>query len=157
MSLADIRASFFNEVKNRIRTGSKEAIRCPCCETFHTVYHRTISSAVARDLIRFYRKNGLEYGHVTSIHDLGGGDFSKLALWGFVQPMPEEDAESRGGRTSGMWRVTESGELFLKGVINAVKVKLVYRGNHVGEYGERVTIHDCLKNKFDYKKLMGIE
>lgn len=144
------------EARDWLRERVDEGHDCPLCGQFAKVYRRKIHSTMARDLIRLYQRQGMQYAHVaTSLIDSGRGihigDFPKLAHWGLIaeEPIRRED----GGR-AGWWRITDEGRAFIRGVRTVPKYALIYDSRVLGFEGDQVDIHQALGDKFDYHELM---
>ena len=142
-------------VESWMRQNVDKGVRCPACHQFAKVYKRKINSGMARSLIRMYLAGGadkLEYIHVPTAVGSRSREEGKLRYWGLV----EEELEKRpdGGR-AGYWRVTPSGELFVKGLMTVYSHARIYDGRCLGLTGPQVSILDALGDKFDYAELMG--
>jgi len=142
-------------VKTWLRQRVVKGETCPCCGQFTKVYKRKINSGMARSLIRMYLAGGseqLSFIHVPTAVGSRSREEGKLRYWGLV----EEELEKRpdGGR-AGYWRVTPSGELFVKGLMTVYSHARIYDGRCLGLTGPQVSILDALGDKFDYAELMG--
>ena len=142
-------------VKSWLRARVDKGETCPCCGQFAKVYRRKINSGMARSLIRMYlagESEKLNYIHVPTAVGSRSREEGKLRYWGLV----EEELEKRpdGGR-SGYWRVTPSGELFVKGLMTVYSHARIYDGRCLGLTGTQVNIMDALGDRFDYDELMG--
>lgn len=128
--------------------------RCPCCDQFAKRYKRSISGAVSRSLIKMFLEYDRDYFHITSIRSSGGGDFAKLRYWGLVEEKEKDGAKDT--RTSGFWRLTDSGVLFVNNELTVPKYVYTYNGI-VSSFSEgiTVTIEQTLGKKFSYSELMG--
>lgn len=148
------------EARGWLRDHLDEGAECPCCTQRAQVYRRKLHATMARDLIRFWRRFGRDWGHLP---DLGGhpGDFAKLAHWGLI----EEADESRtdGGR-AGWWRVTAQGVLFIAGEHHVHQYVHLYDARRVKPdegrgavfSGALVSIETCLGKRFSYADLMEV-
>lgn len=142
-----------------------DAVVCPCCGQDAKMYKRKIYSASARALIAFY-KYFAQPDHEEWVHGpsylskhLGntvvprGGDWSKLTHWELLEekPMIRDDGSPRAG----YYRITEDGKQFVLGNSSVPKFVFVYDDRVYGfTPGEKVTIHDCLGEDFNYRELM---
>lgn len=146
-----------DKLKKEMAKSKAEGCECPVCGQFVKVYNRSINSTMARQLIKAYREHGREWFHTRDVvldGSAGAGDFAKLQLWALIEPQEHEKGQD-GKRTSGMWRITETGESFIKGRIHRAKHISIYNNEIEGYSEARVYIKDALGNKFDYNKLMG--
>jgi hypothetical protein len=94
--------------------------------------------------------------HVLSKAALNSREHGRLAYWGLIEEMGDVRRED-GGR-AGWWRVTRKGRDFIYGRIFVPWTALTYggkTGSLLGFEGKPVSVHDCLKDKFDYRELMG--
>lgn len=130
----------------------KEGGLCPVCNRFTKIYRRQITSSMARFLIEFWQEHeDFDYHHVFKNYRKCG-DYAKLSYWGLL--------EARGDRpdrkkTSGYWRLTRRGYDFIYGRVEVSKFARVYDSHVLGLDGPRVSIRDCLADRFDYDELMG--
>jgi hypothetical protein len=115
---------------------------------------------MARGLIRIYKEAGLDWLHVQNYYlrqfGKSGSDveYAKLRFWGLLEP--SSDDRDDDGHTSGLWRVTSLGELFVLGR-NAVprRVWLVAPQQRFDGFdGEPISIRQALGDRFDYEELM---
>jgi len=141
------------QLKTWLRTKANDGAECPVCEQYVKIYRRKITSTMARSLIEMYRAGGLGYVHLPTVISSQRADEGKLAYWGLIE---EEKARRPDGGRAGYWRVTELGELFLKGRCRMPKYARVYSGRCLGlDPHEQVTIRDALGTNFDYAELMA--
>ncbi len=141
------------EARKLLREKADKGLDCPCCTQHTQVYHRPITSAMAYGLILFYNHDtGRKPIHAEDffkgVKDLPSsirGDFSKLRFWGLIQADPNNE---------GWYYVTFSGMVFVLGRIKVKSHVKLFNNKKYGMDGEEVDIRECLKNKFDYLKLM---
>ncbi len=143
-----------SEVKEFIKLNSEKGTHCPCCGQFVKVYKRKFNTVMVRGLISLY-KLGPGYHHVRDIikgiSSTGTNDFSKLRYYGLIQEQCNTDSTKR---TSGNWKITPKGELFVLNKISLPKYVFIYNANIEGFSEEFVTIEQALDNKFNYNELM---
>lgn len=139
-----------------LRAGNK--MTCPCCKRYAQVYRRKLHHTVAWQLITLFKKGGdTKYVHVRDLVTRGmsgAGDFTKAKYWGLIQECPVEED---GKKSSGFWRLTEAGSLFVRGILPIRKTLLVYDDKVIGDSDGVVYINDCLGKKFNYMEMMGEE
>lgn len=136
---------------------------CPCCDQFVKLYRRPIHTTMARMLIKLYHFDKLfhpmedRFIHVRYIADgispTGSNDFSKFTFWKMLEEKPKDENDLKG-RTSGHWRITEQGKLFVENSLTVTKYVLLYNDTFYGLMGGRISIRDALGRNFDYDKLM---
>lgn len=156
--------STLREAKEWLRSKLDTGEHCPCCGQFARWYVRKLHSSIAASLIFFYKN--FEYNKFTHKNDLiakakhpwlssalGGGDFSKAALWGLIEEKPKNPSDR--GRTSGYWRLTNRGVDFVCGKTQVQSHVRLYNGKVFGFTGDKVSIIDCLGKRFSYAELMG--
>jgi hypothetical protein len=144
------------EARDRLRElvmKEKEGVPCPCCRQLAKIYRRTIYSTIARALIVMYREGGTtEFVHIPSMFARkAAADVPKLRYWKLLEedPVKRED----GGR-GGWWRVTPTGEQFIRTRLTLPKVCRVYDNKVLSRKGPDVSIVDCLGKRFNYRELM---
>tara|TARA_A100001515_G_scaffold120041_1_gene102859 strand:+ start:8922 stop:9530 length:609 start_codon:yes stop_codon:yes gene_type:complete len=85
----------------------------------------------------------------------GGGDYAKLRYWGLMERMPKDPEQDK--RSSGMWRLTKTGKMFVYGKATVSSV-CYYRhpeGGVLGFEPKQIGIEEALGKKFSYKSLMA--
>lgn len=129
---------------------------CPVCGQFVKVYKRPITSTMARQLIRAYHSYGAgPWFHAKNVI-MGGsstGDFAKFEYWGMIQRQNQQPGTDNK-KTSGLWRITPSGEQFVLRQITAPKYAVIYNAQLLELAGDEVTIADALGTSFNYNELM---
>lgn len=133
---------------------SKKGGICPCCDQLAKVYKRQIHSTMSRMLIALYNL-GPGYHHLNAIMTVknGWGDFAKLSYWGLIEEMVDDGLKP--GRTTGYWKITSDGKLFVQKGIGVSKYALVYNGKCITLDGESVLIDSTLGKNFNYQELMA--
>lgn len=116
-------------------------------------YHRPLNSGQAVSMIRLYRLVGRNWAHLSSTIGTKSREETKLAHYGLI-----ESAHARrvDGAKAGVWRITEKGELFVKGLIKVPSHAWFGPKNTLIEldYTKMVNIKQVLGMKFDYQELM---
>jgi hypothetical protein len=134
---------------------------CPCCGRYSKVYHRTLHTTVAVQLIVMYRIITSPGRHTSEYIDANEiqkrfkrvvGDLSKAKYWGLIVA---KDHTPDDKRSSGFWRMTELGIEFVKGGVKIKKYAHIYDDKVLDATGALVSIEDCLQNKYSYADLMG--
>lgn len=146
-------SALLGEVREWLREqASGKGAPCPCCTQFTKVYRRILNAGMAQSLGRMYQAAGTDWQHVPTTTVGGSREEGKLRYWGLV----EEADERQGGQRAGWWRVTETGEAFLKGEIRLPRWALVFDSRCLGLDDQKmVSIHDVLGDQFNYSDLMG--
>lgn len=162
----DLFSESLDSAKSFVSKNRKEGVVCPCCGQFSKIYKRKLNSTMSYGLLVFInvnRRNGFgKYYHMLEIAKADkrfqncsrGGDFAKLAYWGFITEMPK-DPKRTDSRTSGFWKATENGVLFSEGKITVPKYVYVYNQKAQGFSDEQINIKESLGNAFNYSELMG--
>jgi len=150
------------EAKRWLKDRLEDGTYCPCCDQFAKIYHRQIHASMAVHLIILYKLSGRtgEYIHKSvlmrqakmSVSSFGGGDFAMLRFWGLIEEQFKD--LNKDSRTSGSWKITEKGILFVDQRITVQQKVRIYNGGVLNFYGPMVSIVDCLHNKFSYADLM---
>ena len=140
----------------------KEGCRCPICNQNVKMYKKKVDSQMAFFLIKLHRltkKYPLQnYFHVSDDINVTlkvGGSWAKLRYWELIEEQPK-DSNDTEKRTSGMWRISQKGMMFVEGNLSIPKYVKLYNQTFYGYEGERVSIQDALSSKFSYRELMGM-
>lgn len=149
--------------RRRLIKERDKGTHCGACGQFTKVYKYPIHSTIALSLFRL-RWAG-EPGSWVHITDVAAkmprvtlnGDFGKLAWWGLTEQKSKNPDVHIAGRTTGLWRITPKGLQFLQDEIEVPRHCLNFNNTILGWSDDMVRIKDCLKNKFDYQKLMAGE
>jgi hypothetical protein len=131
-------------------TPTKEIQTCPCCDQLVKLYMRSISGGMAKDLVKLYSYAD-KYMHITTFSNTHGGDFAKLAYWDLVSTYKSDNPKSK---SSGMWRVTDKGILFLERKLSIPKYVFLYNKKVHGFSDDLIGIDDTFKESFSYAELM---
>ncbi len=132
---------------------------CPCCDSYCRVYRRKFHSEMARFLVTMVVRHRLDprWFHVREVVAGGSGatksstDGSYLAHWGLVEPKPKTSGE----KSSGLYRPTEKGAVFVDGRITVPSHIFLYNNQVEGWSDTQTTIQEALGNRFNYPELMG--
>tara|TARA_R110000772_G_scaffold74129_2_gene161590 strand:+ start:549 stop:1004 length:456 start_codon:yes stop_codon:yes gene_type:complete len=142
------------EAKEHLRSNFEKGCKCPACGQFVKLYKRKFNTVMARSLISLYQLGG-GFHHVKEIikgiSDTGTNDFSKLKYYGFIA---EEINVETQKRTSGNWKITQTGIDFVLRNITVHSYVLLYNGKMQGFSGEQINIETALGNRFNYAELM---
>lgn len=133
-----------------------DSCHCPTCGRYAQVYMRGITKTVAKQLAALYQKQR-SIGDYVHVRDLvmgasGSGDFSKALYFGLIEEKPNTSEKQK---TSGYWRLTAKGKLFIQGHIRIPRRAAVYNGDVLFFTPETVSFKDCYGEGFDYQKLMS--
>jgi len=140
----------------------EKAGTCPTCRRTMKVYKFRLGS-YARLLIWMYQNERAESDCWLHVPDApvpevtnGGGDYAKLEVWGLIERSPTNDDPTK--KSSGYWRLTESGRRFLLGKTTEPS-HFFYeppptRDGVLGFETNRVSIQEALGRHFNYKALM---
>jgi len=154
-----------SDAQTRVDAGkyNRGGISCPCCGQLCKVYRRKLNSAMARFLIWLARytmdrgydpKVGGPWVEMDKFPRIqrrpGGGDFAKLRYWGLIEEMDNNDSAKR---SSGIWRITPDGMMFVRGHGRVKEAALIYNNACIGFSVEEVTIRGALGTKFNYESL----
>lgn len=134
-------------------------VECPCCGQFAKLYPRKLYADQAAWLIWLVRRHteimgaGDEAGWVPVTESpVRGGDYAKVAHWGLCELRPKDQGDNK--RTSGLWRPTSDGILFVRGQLLVPSHVLLFDNEVRGRSKDLVSIRDVLGEKFDYHELM---
>lgn len=110
---------------------------CHYCGAKMKEYPFTLRKGIVRALVKWYKKNGLEYGKKADVK-LSRGEYSNwahLRYWGLIEALP---GDGRGGT----WRVTQKGLDFITGKISLRKKVWTWRNKIQREEGQLTYIQD---------------
>ena len=147
------------DAKRYIERHRDTGLRCPCCNSFLKVYKRKMHQEMAYLLIRLYKLRLSDYHHTNTLVALTGefrfrgGDWALLRHWGLIEKMPKNPLEDK--KSSGFWRITTMGKLFVEGVAKMPSHVMIYNGDFVRFDGHHVSIRECLGKRFSYEELLG--
>lgn len=127
---------------------------CPCCGQLVKLYKRKLHAQMAAWLCSLVRQSGPDL-HWVSIDELParGGDYGKLVHWGLIEQQDKAPEDTKR-RTSGLWRPTIAGRVWVQRGSAVPKYALVRLGQLVELTGELITVEDALAEQFDYAQLM---
>jgi len=128
---------------------------CFHCHQTVTWYERGLYGSMTMALIRLYHltcsDTQKEWHHINTFFKRRG-DFAKLAWWGYIETMSNIDPSKK---SSGLYRITALGRLFVQGGVSAPPKAMVCQNNVHWWSGRPVRIYDTLGKNFDYHELMG--
>jgi len=149
------------DAKCYVEARRDEGVPCPCCTQYCKVYPRSLNAPMVRFLIwlvkEFEARNvprtwiNVNDGPLIQ-HRKGGGDFAKMAHWGLIEQMANDDDTKR---TSGYWRPTQAGVDFVHMRTTVPQKVLLYLNEPVGFSPEVTDVVTALGTGFDYRELMN--
>lgn len=154
-----------DEAKRFLKENFDKGADCPCCGQFVKLYKRRITSSMALALILLYgedKKHPGEWIHVANFLNIvpnlpaavrNTGDVAKFTFWGLVEKM--EGKREDGNKRNGFHRITQKGRWFVEGRMQVPKFALLFDNRLYGlDESKQISIHDALRNRFDYNTLM---
>lgn len=155
------------EAKDFINQNVEKGVCCPCCKQYLKLYKRKMYSGPTVLLVALYRlsnRRGNNFYHVIEIlkqvlkNDAIKiiGDGAKANYFGLMEEKKKEKNKTHK-RTSGFWKITEKGRLFVEGKIKIPKYAFVLDGKITGYSKEEVDVFETIGKKFDYAELMGFK
>lgn len=132
---------------------------CLCCHRSARVAKLRVHSTLARMLISIYvYSKDMDGGwvHLESFRPKkhgSGRDFCILKHWGLTQPKAAAIDEDKN--SSGYWRLTEAGRLFVEGGSRISKNIFTLDDMVIKKSDEQVSIQDCLTKKFSWQELIN--
>jgi len=144
--------STLKEIKEHLQSGWVKGTSCPACKQLVKIYPHQINSAIARVLIRMYNSDA-EW--INIFRDLKPSTtmYSIAAFWKLIEPKGDEPENN--SKSSGYWRLTEKGRLFVENNLDIPKHAYIYNNQVRGFSAEEISIVKALGKKFDYAELMG--
>jgi len=155
-NLESIKSSIFS------KENMKDGCKCPACNQNVKMYKKKIDSQMSFFLIKLYRlskKNPFKsYFHVQDDIDVSmkvGGSWAKLRYWELIKEQPKDSSDTTK-RTSGMWRITDKGIMFVENNLKVPKYVKLYNQTFYGYDGEMTSIEETIKDRFNYSELMSM-
>jgi hypothetical protein len=153
-----------DEAKISLRENWDKGIDCPCCGQRVQRYNYSLYATSALALIRLYRltqnDRNQDWFHVNEYAEAMDGKarashFTELRYWGLIEKRPFNENPAK--KSSGFWRITSKGVLFVLGHQALRSRFFIYNNRFLGfdEDSDMITIRDALGTKFDYQTLMG--
>jgi hypothetical protein len=151
--------SRLEDARDYVDENLMEGVHCPCCGQFCKIYKRKLNctmSACIIGLVKTFERTE-DWVYVGDIPLRGGnakeagGELAKLAHWGLIEEMPNEDETKR---TSGFWRPTERGVEFVYCRISVPSHVYIYDNDPLRFTRKLVDIVATLGKKFNYRELM---
>lgn len=131
-----------------------DALMIDAPPTYERTIYRSLAKWLCQLVVRYQREpRWYSTGEPWSLLACRGtGDIAKLRYWGLIEKKPNDDPKKKH---SGLWRPTDDGIAFVRGGKMVPRNVQICDGRFVGLCGEPVSISDCLKEEFDYSKLMA--
>ncbi len=129
--------------------------RCPCCDQHAKIYRRKLNSAMVTTLRVCVRETEKIFHAPTILKAAKVGrdrDMSYLKEWGLVQ---EEEGKGRGGRTAGMYSVTELGRAFSEGRSKVPKYLFFFNQKVVARSEVEIGIDEAKVDRFHVSEVMA--
>lgn len=133
-------------LEETFRTG--KSTPCLCCGQDVMPYPRPIYSSMVKALKFLYHKATGTPRQLTMATN-GGGDYRKLAEWGFLQFLQGSEKEPN------RYALTAQGRRFYEGRILVPRRLYWYRAEVWGESVEQCHITDCVDEDFDFGDMMS--
>lgn len=132
-----------------------EACDCPTCGRHAQIYRRKFHASMAQQLIRLFHLGGvMGYVHASRLilpGVTGTGDFTKAKYWRLIE---QAETTDDAVKSSGLWRLTQSGVLFVKSSMSIAREVMVFDDEVLGMSQETITIAEALGDRFNYQELM---
>lgn len=129
---------------------------CRCCRRYGKYTALRMHSGMARALIWLYHRRP-EFVHVPKTGNrvvLTSNSIGKFKHYGFVEAKINDRDPSK--KSLGYYRITDAGIAFVEERIDAPARGWVYDDQLLWwEPGDRITIREALKKKFNYEELMA--
>lgn len=149
-------------IRNYLRENFSQGCRCPACgkqvKRNKYIFHHSMAELLF--IAMKARKNNKtdDHGwfhvenHLVSIGSKIKGVHGKLQYWGMMEQKPNDDPKKKD---SGVWRITDQGERFVRGMMSAPRAVYVYNNRIDGWDDKRINIKEALGEEFDYTKMMN--
>lgn len=147
------------EFMERILAG--EELECPCCMRKARIWRLYVHGTLASMLVRLYRKSKELHGrpdewvHIEAFKPATrtGNDFSIVKHWKLAEPKAADEDEDKN--SSGMWRLTCDGVLWVTKHSTIIKYANIFDNECQSYEGNAVTIVDALGKKFSYEEIIA--
>ena len=151
------------EARQFLKENWENGCECPVCKQFVKKYHRPITSAMAYVLILIYQyfkeHNKEECLHIEeflkkkqNVSPAVRGDFPKLRFWNLIEGRKERRKD--GSNRNGYWSITSQGIDFVENRTKVFRSISLYNNHFFGFNGDKISIQEALKDRFNYKELM---
>jgi len=145
----EIKKSFIQHLRQ------EKGTNCPCCGQYSKEYKRRLNSSIAACLVVLSKMDHDAFHHVSEVlrareMNTIGRDFALLKHWGLVEEKINMDT---GKRSSGMWKITESGVQFALGELKVPRQVFLYNGQVTGRSFEETTVFEALGDRFNFSEL----
>jgi hypothetical protein len=146
-----------SEAVNWVNENKMEGVICPCCGQIAKVYKRKLHTSMALTLINLYKKN--ENNDWVDVKDFlrinklkNSHDWTLLRYWGIIEEKQKGEEKTK---TSGLWRITEKGKLFVENRLEVPRHIYIFDTKLLGNSEQVTTIIDALGDKFNYNELFN--
>lgn len=147
------------EIKEFLSENKEDGVECPCCEGNVKVYRYTLNQGMAKSLICAYRhtiikkpEEGWYHPATMLVSEFGlnptNNNHTKLQLWGLIEPKSYE-------LETGMWRITNRGERFIRGSILLPKWVKSYFYDVIEQSDELISIQEAHKIPFNLDDILN--
>lgn len=138
----------------------KDGCICPCCSQIAKTYKRKLHKSMALTLINLYKYEEQDQDGWIFVKDFlrvnklkNSHDWTLLKYWDILEEKPKsEDIKTK---TSGFWRITSKGKLFVTNQIYVQKHIYIFDTKLLGYSPETITIVEALGESFDYEELIN--
>ena len=151
--MATIEFDFSTPVEDKREAG----FRCPCCSQYVKLYTRKLNSSMAAVLIILWRTGNTRFIHVEDYLKANGyshlrADFHKLCHWSLLEKKSGERED--GNPRNGFYKITGRGIAFANNALTVPSHVVIFNNKFQSFEGEQITIHDALREKFNYQELL---
>lgn len=153
------------EVAQKLFRNLEKGSFCPCCGQYAKRYKRKMYATPCLILVAYYKLGNVDsdFHHINEALQLVPqakrmkvtGDSHKANYFDLLEQMPKPE-EITHKRTSGFWRITHKGKLFVERKIKIPRYALVYNAEILGFEGEEIGIEEALGKQFNYEELMSL-
>jgi hypothetical protein len=140
----------------------KEGAICPCCDRFGKVYARSINNSMATTLRWMYDYAKIHGSDTwinmrtdSPIESVASCEYARLVWWHVIEKKPIDVVSKK--KSTGIYRITKLGIDFIEGRALIPKNIFLHNDELLGESEEMTDFVSCLKDSFDYQKLMQSE
>jgi hypothetical protein len=146
------------DVKQYLQSRLPVGASCPCCGQFAKIYRRKFNSAMAttiRECAENFAMNPIPFHAPTVLKLRGKGrdrDMAFLEDWGLVRAV---EGKGIGGRTAGMYEVTQDGISFVANQKEVPRYLFFYNAGVIGKSKETIRFQDAKIDRFNVAEVMS--
>ena len=147
------------EATDWVNSNKRKGCVCPCCNQIAKIYKRKLIVNYVLGLFYLYKLHKqhpqTEFFHISEIKVTNNyfSAFAQLKCWELITEM-DKPIDVKNKRTSGNWKLTEKGKLFVEGKIEVEQHVYMYNAEFLGYSDKKISIEEALGSRFNYTEMM---